>query len=159
MKDIQGYEGLYAVTEDGRIWSYRRKKFLKPGVASGYLQAHLYINGVEKVFYVHRLVAAAYLPNPDNLPEVNHRDENKQNNDVSNLEWCDHSYNMNYGTRNEKAAKAVSKAVRCVETNKIYNSMKEAGADIGVDASHISSVCKGKQKTCGGYHWEYIDAA
>lgn len=86
MKDIKDYEGLYAVTEDGRIWSYRRKKFLKPIVVNGYLQVHLYINGVKKVFYVHRLVALAYLPNPNNFPQVNHRDENKQNNDVSNLE-------------------------------------------------------------------------
>ena len=86
MKDIKDYEGLYAITEDGRIWSYRSNRFLKPYVRKGYLRVKLYINGVEKDFSIHRLVAFAYLPNPDNLPEVNHKDENKQNNCVDNLE-------------------------------------------------------------------------
>lgn len=155
MKDIKDYEGLYAITEDGRVWSYRSKKFLKPSVASGYLQVNLYNNGKRTFYRIHRLVALAYLPNPDNLPEVNHRDENKQNNAVSNLEWCDHSYNINYGTRNER----ISKAVRCIETGVIYNGTREAGRQTGLDPSSIVKVCKGKLKTCGGYHWEYVDAA
>lgn len=98
------------------------------------------------------MVAAAYLPNPDNLPEVNHRDENKQNNAISNLEWCDHSYNMNYGTRNEKIAKANSKPVRCIETGVIYNGTREAERQTGLNNSGISRVCRGELKTCGGFH-------
>ena len=149
MKDVQGYEGLYAITEDGRVWSYRSKKFLKPGKDSGgYLQVQLYNNGKRTFCLIHRLVAAAYLPNPDNLLEVNHRDENKQNNAVSNLEWCDHSYNINYGTRNKR----ISKAVRCIETGVIYNGTREAGRQTGLNQSSISEVCNGKRKTCGGFH-------
>lgn len=157
MRDIKGYEGLYAVTEDGRIWSYRSKKFLKPGKHSGgYLKVALCKNGQKLSHYVHRLVAAAYLPNPNNYTDVNHRDENKQNNDVSNLEWCDHSYNMNYGTRNEKIAKAISKSIRCIETDVIYKSIKEAGQQTGLNQSSISKACRGKLKTCGGFHWEFV---
>lgn len=154
MRDIQGYEGLYAVTEDGRVWSYRRNRFLKPDVVKGYLRVKLCINGKCTNYLIHRLVALAYLPNPDNLPQVNHRDENKLNNCVDNLEWMTSKENANYGTRNER----ISKAVLCVETNKIYNSIKEAGADTGANVSHISAACKGKQKTCGGFHWCYVDA-
>ena len=160
MKDIQGYEGLYAVTEDGRVWSYRSKKFLKPGEhSSGYLHVTLSKNGVKIDCFIHRLVAAAYIPNPENKPQVNHRDENKLNNCVDNLEWMTSKENANYGTRNVRVSEKRKKKVLCVETNKIYNSIEEAGADTDTYATNISAVCKGKLKTTGGYHWEYVDAA
>lgn len=99
MKDIKGYEGLYAVTEDGQIWSYRRKKFLKlDGKVGDYQSIGLSKDGKVKGYAVHRLVAQAYIPNPDNLPMVNHKDEVKSNNCVDNLEWCTREYNCNYGT-------------------------------------------------------------
>lgn len=88
MRDIPGYEGLYAATEDGRIWSYRRKKFLKPGKGKdGYLYVILCKDGKPKTYRIHRLVAETYLPNPLNLPQVNHLDEDKTNNALPNLEW------------------------------------------------------------------------
>ena len=108
MKDIKGYEGLYAITSCGKVWSYRRKKFLKP-VANrvGYFYVNLCINGNHTSYAIHRLVAEAYIPNPENLPEINHKDENKENNCLQNLEWCNRKYNINYGTRNDKLKKPI----------------------------------------------------
>lgn len=83
MRDIPGYEELYAATSCGKIYSYKAKKFLKPGkTKDGYLFVILYKDGVHKCYRVHRLIAATYLPNPDNLPQVNHKDEDKSNNSV-----------------------------------------------------------------------------
>lgn len=104
MRDIKGYEGKYAITEDGKIWSYVYKKLLKPSLdRDGYEIVWLYDkNRKVKALKIHRLVAETYIPNPDYLPQVNHKDENKQNNNVSNLEWCTGKYNANYGTRNKR---------------------------------------------------------
>ena len=104
MKDIQGYEGLYAVTSCGKIWSYRSKKFINIRKnRGGYLVVNLSKNGKNTTYQVHRLVAKAYIPNPDDLPQINHKDENKEHNYVNNLEWCTAKYNSNYGTRNQRA--------------------------------------------------------
>ena len=108
MKDIENYEGLYAITPEGEVWSYKRKKFLVPYTCGDkYLIVALCKYGVRKQYYVHRLVAEAYIPNPENLPQINHRDENKTNNCLQNLEWCDAKYNNNYGTRNDKIKKPI----------------------------------------------------
>jgi hypothetical protein len=96
MRDIPGFEGKYAITSCGKVWSHKRKRFLKPQMnEKGYLRIQLH----GKYYRIHRLVAMAYLPNPNNLPQVNHKDENKQNNCLNNLEWCDAKYNNNYGTK------------------------------------------------------------
>lgn len=152
MKDINGYEGLYAVTSCGKVWGYKRKRFLSPRLHNGYLRVTLSKNNVIKDFYVQRIVAEAFIPNPNNLPQVNHKDENKENNCVKNLEWCDATYNINYGTRNSR----MSKCVRCVELNKTYNSITEASQDTKVKIQHISACLRGLQKTTGKYHWECI---
>ena len=114
-KDIEGYEGLYQVSNLGRVKSLERIDRLgrlKPGVIlrpkverGGYLLVGLHKEGKQKMFLVHRLVAHAFIPNPEGLPEINHRDEDKTNNLVDNLEYCDRKYNMNYGTRNERMTK------------------------------------------------------
>lgn len=97
MKPITGYEGLYSITNQGRVWSHSSNRFLSPyRRGRGYLGVKLYKKGKSKQFKVHRLVAEAFLENPDGLPQVNHKDENKHNNCVDNLEWCDAKYNMNY---------------------------------------------------------------
>lgn len=83
------------------MYSYKSKKFLKPVKNNtGYSIVCLHKDGEHKNYYIHRLVAEAYIPNPDNLPQVNHKDENKENNSLQNLEWCTHEYNNNYGSRN-----------------------------------------------------------
>lgn len=110
-KDIEGYEGLYQISNTGKVKSLKRKYKTKkcdeiiksPSLASrGYFRLPLCKEGKVKYFYIHRLVAQAFIPNPENLPQVNHKDENKLNNNVTNLEWCTHTYNMNYGNINIK---------------------------------------------------------
>lgn len=155
MKNIKGYEGLYGVTSCGRIWSYRSKRFLIPNkTQKGYLHTALTKNGVTKTYKTHRLVAEAYIPNPNGLPQVNHIDEDKTNNCVNNLEWCDSKYNINFGTRNERSAKARRKKIQCVETNEIFNSLTEAAKNKNINIGHISECIHGRRNTCGGYHWK-----
>ena len=116
MKDIPGFEGLYAITSCGMVWSYKRRKFLKPyGDTHGYLKVDLRKGSQRFQQRVHRLVAMTYLPNPDDLPCINHKDEVKDNNCVNNLEWCDYKYNVNYGTRTERMRQTIAakKLVAC----------------------------------------------
>lgn len=163
MIDIEGYEGLYAVTSCGKVWSYKRKKFLKPYKEhTGYLRVDLMKDGVKKHHKIHRFVAKAYIPNPENLKQVNHKDENKQNNSVNNLEWCTNDYNAHYGTKNERIGIAnknhpnLSKKVICVETNQVFESISEATRKTGICTSQISKCCSGVYKSAGKLHWEYV---
>ena len=109
-KEIPGYEGLYEVSNMGNVRNVRRNKLLRLSKTNNrYIRVSLCKNGIKTGLTVHRLVTEAFLPNPDNLPEVNHKDEDKTNNRVENLEWCDHKYNMNYGTRNIRAKETAIK--------------------------------------------------
>lgn len=167
-RDIAGYEGKYQVSNLGRVKSlnYRRAgkaKILKTLERGGYLRVALYKNGKNDRLTVHRLVASAFIPNQDNLPFVNHKDENKKNNRADNLEWCTAKYNLNYGTRIERVSaklinnKKRSKPVLCVETGVIYPSLAEAFRQTGVYIENIHKCCQGKLKTTGGYHWRYAN--
>ena len=155
MKDIKGYEGLYAITSCGRVWSYRSKKFLKPKRRKdNYLEVCLCKNGNQKSKLIHQLVAEAYLPNPNNYPVVLHLDgaESRDHNWINNLKW---------GTQKENCNEPIykgrrSKRIRCIETGEIYPSMKEAERQIGIAAGSISNCCHGKRKTAGGYKWKFI---
>ena len=150
-KDIKNYEGLYGITSCGRVWSYRRKKFLRPRKnTSGYWQVCLCKNGEQKNFLLHRLVAEAYLPNPQNLPEINHIDECKEHNFIRNLEWCDRKYNVVY---------SLAKPVYCVELDRVFESAHEAARQLGLYATKITNCCKGKQKTTKGYYFNYAEEA
>ena len=100
-KNVIGYEGLYEVSNIGNVRSVIRNKLLRLSKTKGYIQVYLYKNGIRTGLKVHRLVAQAFIPNPDNLPQVNHKDEDKTNNSVENLEWCNAKYNVNYGHRTE----------------------------------------------------------
>lgn len=113
MKDICGYEGLYAITINGDVWSYKSNRFLKPHLGNnGYYNVGLSKLKTVKRCSVHRLVADTYIPNPKNLPCVNHKDENKLNNNVENLEWCNYKYNSNYGTSKERIGVSNSKKLK-----------------------------------------------
>ena len=104
-RDIPGYEGLYEVSNLGRV--RRNGRILKPlKHRDGYLKIDLNKQGIRKGVYIHRLVGLAFIPNPDNLPCINHKDEDKTNNTVKNLEWCTREYNNNYGTRNERISES-----------------------------------------------------
>lgn len=170
-KDIEGYEGLYQASNKGNIRSlnYRRKgisKLLKlREVTKGYLQVVLWKNKKSKCFQVHRLVAEAFIPNPDNLPQVNHKDENKENNKIENLEWCTNEYNHNYGTRNLRGCDGLKKYN--IEKSKrvyqytldgklvsVYSSATECNRS-GYNQGCVSACCNGKIKTHKGYKWEY----
>ena len=138
---------------------------MKPRLCDGYYRIWLWIGGVQKCFLVHRLVALAFLPNPDNLPEVNHKDENKTNNMVGNLEWCSKSYNINYGTRNERCGEKIlnrkdqSRPVKQFTKDgvfiKEYPSMHEVERQTGFYNGHISKCCNGKLKSAYCYIWRY----
>ena len=166
-KQIDSYED-YQISNWGRVKSFKKGKerILRPRVVgAGYLQVILYKDGKTKPVFIHRLVANAFINNPDNLPEVNHKDENKQNNLVTNLEWCDAKYNSNYGTSIQRIAdkltngplsKQVGQYSKDGNLIKIWPSMIEAHRN-GFNVGHICSCCKGKYKTHGGFIWRYID--
>lgn len=156
-KDIKGYEEKYQISNLGRVKSLnynntKKSKLLHQSLINNYYSVCLWKQGKGKQHRIHRLVAEAFIENPDNLSEVNHKDEDKLNNEVSNLEWCDSKYNCNYGTRNKK----LSRPVQCIETGIIYPSILEAGKQTGINPTHLDDVARGKRKTAGGYHWRYI---
>lgn len=162
MKDVKGYEGLYAVTSCGRVWSYRTKKFLKPDISNhGYFRVNLFRNDKGIKYSIHRLVAEAYILNEENLPEINHKDEDKSHNYINNLEWCDHSYNSNYGTRNKRVGKSKMqyKCIRCIENSKIYKDYDEISNDLNIDRKNIRHNMSRVIKTghsLSGYHFEEV---
>ena len=106
MKDIKGFEGLYAITEDGRVYNYKTKRYLTGTKGDGYVTVELRKDGKSKWLLVHRLVAEAYLENPNNYPVVNHKDEIKNHNWVDNLEWCTQKDNVNHGTARQRLSEA-----------------------------------------------------
>lgn len=157
-KPLPEYEDCYLISDTGLVWSIKKQKFLKPQITrDGYLTVNLCKNGTEKVRKIHRLVALTFIPNPDKLPQINHKDENKKNNCVDNLEWCTMKYNNNYGTHNERLAKTKGQPVLCIETGIIYGSLADAERKTGTFKSSIYRVCKGLQNTAGKCHWEYVD--
>lgn len=180
-KDIEGYEGLYQVSNLGRVKSMgngnsnRSKEIIMKQTKNmkGYPMIILCKEGVCKGFSVHRLVATAFLPNPDNLPQINHKDEDKTNNMVwvnedgsidynkSNLEFCTPKYNVNYGTRTEKVVKALSIPVlqftKSGEFIRKWDSIIQVERELGISNSNISMCCKGKRKSAYSYKWQYVD--
>lgn len=182
-KPIPGYEEYYSINEYGDVYSHRNKRVLIPEIGSnGYYSIELNVKGKAMRTHVHRLIAFTFLPNPLNLPCVNHKDENKLNNHVSNLEWCTYQYNMNYGTaparrrksmewfyRSEQIRENLKKATaacckpvaqinpsngECIAT---FESAKKAAVTLGISHSHICECCNGKRyKTVGGFGWKYI---
>ncbi|GEM_PF-490646 len=156
-KTIDGYD--YEVSNVGQIRSVRTGRILKQNIDRyGYYQVCLSKNGIKKMFRVHRLVAQAFIPNPNDYPEVNHKDECKTNNRIDNLEWCTSKYNLNYGTRNKRAAKAMSKAVEQLDkTGNVlaaYPSANEVQRVLGFSQGTISLACREGVKRYG-YYWKY----
>ena len=156
--DTEGYEGLYQVSNKGHVKSLKwgKERILRPMInSSGYYHIGLYNDGVRKAFRLHRLVAEAFIPNPDNLPEINHRDENKKNNCVENLEWCDRGYNINYGTRNERVSRKILQYSKSGDFIREWTGALEVERVLGINNSHIIQCCKDKRKSAGGFVWRY----
>ena len=109
-----------------------------------------------KIVRIHRVLAEWLIPNPDNLPMVRHLNDNKNDWRIENLAWGNDSHNMYDAIRNGNHRSIISKSTRCIETGKIYRSATEASKNISISRSCIVECCNGKQKTAGGYHWEYI---
>ena len=184
-KDIKNYEGHYQVSNYGRIKSVDKlvnsglknnKKVLKKGKilkqlkrSNGYLAVGLCNGETQKSKSVHRLVAEAFIPNLNNYKNINHKDENKENNNVSNLEWCDNLYNNTYGTRLDRIAKKlinnpkISKKVNQYDKQgnfiKQWSSTMEVQRKTGISNTHISACCLNKKnyKTAEGYVWKYVE--
>ena len=160
-KDIDGYEDRYRVSVYGDVYSKINHRMLKPKIDRyGYKTVGLSRSGRTKWFTIHRLVAIAFIPNPDNLPTVNHKDENKLNNTVHNLEWSTVKDNDNYGTRNERMANSKKKnPIAQYDKNMnlicIHPGIKDAQRNTGVNRNSIRDVCNGKRSDAGGYIWRY----
>ena len=174
-KDIEGYEGYYEVSNHGQVRSVDRELPIRknggrlfyrrlPGkvlkqcyVGCGYL----FVNLRGKAALVHRLVAKAFIPNPNNLPFINHKDENKTNNNVDNLEWCDHMYNIHYGTYQARMVKAHSKPIEQLtlegEHVAFYIGADAAAKAFNGTKVNISQAARGVTHTAYGYRWRYVD--
>ena len=169
-KPISGFNEAYEVSDLGNIRSIKRTinqfghktnynrvfsgKILKPRTQnSGYLLIWLSKNGISKPYLMHRLIALEFIPNTQNYLCVNHKDGDKLNNQVDNLEWCNHSENLKHAYRVLKQ-KRNSKPVKCVELNQIFPSMAEAAKKFNMSKSSIYHVLVGRNKTAGGYTWE-----
>lgn len=170
-KDIVGYEGFYQISNQGNVRSLDRidcKNHFRKGKAckkilteDGYYKVSLNKDSVEKRFFIHRLVAIHFISNPNNLECVNHKDENKTNNCIENLEWCSRSYNNNYGTRNKRIANIQSVKTAMIDKNTgrvlmIFNSAKDAAKYVNGDESSICKVRNKKRKSAYGYRWEVV---
>ena len=170
-RNIKGYENLYQISNLGRVKTLPRKnrktkeKIMKLRKdKDGYLRLGLHKEGKQTTHQVHRLVAEAFLENPNNYECVNHKDENKQNNKIENLEWCTRAYNNTYGTRKYNNMSRNKKKVKCITTGEIFSSIKEAENAYSIHSQNICKCCKDKTKSSGKHpvtgeklYWEYIN--
>ncbi len=160
-KPIKDFCGYY-INRNGEINSTNAFKgtkeiILKCSVSNkGYKIVNLMNCGKVYSRTIHKLLAQAFIPNPDNLSCINHKDGNKLNNSLDNLEWCNAKYNTNYGTGIERRSISQGKKVRCIETGIIYDSIAEAERATGIPHSSIGLVCRGKYSQTHNTHWEYV---
>lgn len=157
-RDVVGYEGLYKVSDLGKVRSVRRRRLLRPGIKStGYAQVTLSRDGVNRYYSVHRIVAAAFLPNPNALPQVNHKNGKKQDNRLANLEWCSASENQQHKYKVLGKSGGHPKAVFCIETGQRWEAVHLAAQELNIHRTSISMVCHGRRKTAGGLHFKFLE--
>ena len=173
-KNVPGYIGLYKVSNHGRVKSVKKQLVLKTSGSGNRYKTVALCNGMRKTFRLHRLVAAAFIPNPDNKPCVDHIDGNKSNNKADNLRWVTTKENCNNpitkSRLNKKIgeymvgrlgglhqrAKQIAMYSICGDLIKTFLSVKDAQRETGLNDSNIVKCCKGIKKTCGGYIWAYV---
>lgn len=151
ISEIEGFEEFtgYGITSCGRVWSFKTNKFLTSyRNKKGYLKVRISTSRTnQKNVYIHRLVALAYIPNPDGLDTVDHIDEDKNHNYVNNLRWL---------SRGENKSRSWSKPIKCIETNEIFKSLAEAEEKTGINRSLICRVCRGERNSTHSLHFEYV---
>ena len=164
---VPGYEGLYEISNLGNVKSLRSGRLMKRSKNNvGYEMVCLTKDKTQKTYFIHRLVALTFIPNPLGLPEINHKDEVKTNNCVENLEWCTREYNLNYGGYSERMSKTLlqnnphRKRVSCYDKEtgeliKTYDSITEAANDINVSYNALDVCLRGLTKTCRKMIWKY----
>lgn len=168
-KDIKEFE-KYQVSNLGNVRKYNKASeydkrihkytYLKPQkLKRGYMQVSLYKNGKQYRKAIHKLVGQAFIPNFDNLTQINHKDENPSNNHADNLEWCDNWYNSHYGNHIENVREKHLKKVNQYDLKnnliKHWDSIIDASLKLNIDSSSITKVCRSKRKSAGGYIWKY----
>ena len=157
-RDIKGYEGLYQVSNKGRVKSlkYGKERILRPrDNGDGYLNVVLYKNTASQSRCIHRLVAEVFIPNTQNKPQINHKDECKTNNTVENLEWATAKENSNYGTRNERVSRKILQYSKSGEFIKEWQGALEVERELNINHSNIAACCKCKRNFAGGFIWRY----
>ena len=160
------YTGIYQISSKGRVkqlaytdakGNKRKEKIMQnKSDKDGYQFIALTKNYKRNYFKIHRLVAYMFIPNPENKTQVNHIDEDKLNNNIGNLEWSTPKENNNHGTRNKRIAKKLCKPVYCITNNTTYESALQAAEKLQLHHSNITSCCKGKYKSTGGYQFKYL---
>ena len=163
-KDIHGFEGKYQISNFGNVKSLHYKNGNKEKIlkAIPHKDGYLFVSlGHQNIRAIHRLVAEAFIPNPDGLPQVNHINEDKTDNRVENLEWVTAKENMNHGTRTERASKKESKPINQYDLHgnfiKAWDSGTQINKTLGYSNGNISNCCRGKQKTAYGFIWRYAN--
>ena len=153
-KDVVGYEGLYQVSNKGRVKSLHIQEKVLCNLDSGYYNTiNLFKDGKGKHYYVHRLVAQAFIPNPNNYPQINHKDENHYNNNVENLEWCTSKYNCNYGTRNIRFSEKL-KGRHDNDDTRLKKSLSHVGEkNYMFGKSHTIEAIKKMKENKRGFKW------
>lgn len=153
---IKGYEN-YKINDKGVVIN-SKGHVLKPELSNtGYNRVSLSKHQKHKKFSVHRLVAEAFIPNPNKLPQINHKDENRLNNNYKNLEWSTPLHNLIYSDVIRKGNEAHRRKVLCITTGEIFNSFKEIEDKYGLSHSNLVACCTGRRKQCGGKEWKYIN--
>ena len=160
---IKNYPG-YIVTSNGEIYSLKHKKprrLITQKNWGGYERVGLCANGKQRYFLVHRIVAETFLKNPDGKPFINHKDENKSNNDVSNLEWCTTAENNQYGTRLARISASNKKKIKQIDCSgnvvRIWDSQTDAANALNLEIKNINACLKNRRKHCGGYEWRFVN--
>lgn len=176
-RPVKGYEGLYEVSNKGRIRSLDRIAIFKDGRSrkyygkvleiktvnnSGYLTVGLHNNGKQKTLLVHRVVAEAFIDNPNRYPEVNHIDQDKLNNRIENLEWCTHIKNVNHGDEIERGAAKQRRNFRQLDMDgnliRVWSGFKKMERETGFQRKSVYDCCIGKRDSYKGFRWEYEEA-
>lgn len=182
-KDIKEYEGFYQISSYGRVRNSKDEIIAQRSDKNGYKVINLSKKGTKKTYRVHRLVAETFIENPNNFPEINHKDETRDNNHVENLEWCDRKYNNNYGHKIEKSAaymkangpkgkdnyfsshifvganharsKSVIQMDHAGNIIATYDCARSAAESVNCSPSAITAVCRGEREQAKGYIWQY----